>query len=89
MWASQDADTFWTTRGHGVPRVVQNPKRGLPCTRVHVVSNYANTATIMGAESAPKQRPGDGVRHRAVRANDCIGVRPMYLVSLSPDPRLR
>ena len=28
------------TRGSAVPRVVQNPKRGLPCTRVHVVSNY-------------------------------------------------
>ena len=28
------------TRGSAVPRVVQNTKRGLPCTRVHVVSNY-------------------------------------------------
>lgn len=26
--------------GAPYPRVVQNPKRGLPCTRVHVVSNY-------------------------------------------------
>ena len=32
------------TRGSAVPRVVQNPKRGLPCTRVHVVSNYAARA---------------------------------------------